>query len=439
MSDVSISKRAYFLNALHDGSAYFKGWVIEAFAYVENTTAMKTGKEPYPWPLLRDKSGRAYTQRPGHAERIWIEDAPHDGALFHFDEALPLMTNDLPNVSHPLSTFYGNALINQCTLVYGYGDKIPFQIGKLTVRDVEKLQRNLQDTPEKESDRQPNKLYIDEYKRFSEGVSYLEGFASICVPTATPKTITVDKSVLALKAKLYNERTPEELQDPLVLAKLDKELTTADRASFKGDPAERFFIKSKAFDIVRKRMFLSQGQENGLGVKGKTILTSLDEGWDIENLPSVANAQRSGSYSRGFLTALGGVESKNNFRFFQNTVIRQGDCGTTLGLRLTLTKASAPFFVSSYVIEKNGKLTELTEENLASYIGKPIVVRSLGYCKEPRQNVCAVCAGTKLSTMPTAIPTLMASVGSVFQGVLMSAMHGTALKSVPIDYLDELS
>jgi hypothetical protein len=432
----SMNKREYFLQGLRDGQYRHKGWVIECFTVVDPRNVhvqrayrglqIATGTEKRP--------GDLYFMHDG--EPVYLTNSEAGKPLFAFMDPLILLPGDLENVTETVDTCYGNALVNACAIIYAFGGKMSFLTGPLKVSGIEKkIEPRLignDDVPDG-----ARNLTIAEYKKFCDGITYLNGFTALCVPAATPKTLTVDKAVLKRRDELLKENK-DRLDDPLVQAHIAAELVKMDRASFKGDPAERFYIKDKSFEVVRKNLHLFVGQESGFGKKGNFIKNSLAEGWDIEELPSMANAMREASFNRGSRTALGGVEAKNNYRIFQNTVVAEADCGTKLGLRLTLTKDVAKYWLNYYVIEKDGSTTELTVDNIDQYTDKPIIVRSPAYCKTAKQNLCGMCVGSKTAKTPTAISTQCADLGAKFTLTFLAAAHTVALKSNKFAYDDLL-
>jgi len=426
---ISVPKREYYLAALRAGCYRYKQWVIECFAEVDD---LGEKPRPYPFALYRDAGGY-YFHEGGHTdERTYLDGALKEHGPFAFMEELVLGPGDLENVTEATVTCYGNALVNATALIYAFGSKVPFLTGPLTVAGIEKkLEPRLignEDTPHGAKN-----LTIGEYKKFCDGITHLNGLTPLCVPGATPKTLTIDKAILKRRDELFKEYK-DRLDDPIVQAHITDELVKMDKASFKGDPAERFYIKSKSFEVVRKRLHLFVGEESGFGKKGSFIKSSLAEGWNIEELPSMANAMRAGSFNRGSRTALGGVEAKNNYRIFQNTVVAEDDCGTTLGLRIVLTDDMIKHWLGHYVIEKDGHNVELTDENMAQYVNKPIIVRSPAYCKTAKQNLCARCVGSRIATTPTAISTYASDLGSKFLSLMLASVHGVALKTHKFSY-----
>lgn len=431
----TIQRRDYYLKCLRDGAYRHKRWVIEAFTVVENLN--REAHRPYPGlfvaPHDPHRPGDYYFLEAGSTEPVYLAGTTAGKAPFHFLDELILGPGDLANVTQAIVTCYGNALVNAAALIYAFGSKVPFLTGPLKVSGIEKLlePRLIGNDDKPQGTRN---LTIHEYKAFCDGITYLNGFAPLCVPGATPKTLTVDKAVLKRRDELFKENK-DHLDDPLVQAHIAAELVKLDRASFKGDPAERFYIKDKSFEVVRKTMHLFLGQENGFGKTGAFIRTSLADGWNIEELPSMANNMREASFNRGSRTALGGVEAKNNYRIFQNTVVSEDDCGTKLGLRITLTKDMVKYWLGYYVIDpKTGVNTMITQENLKDYTDKPIIVRSPAYCKTAKQNVCGKCVGERMSKTPTALSTYAADVGSVFLSSFLSSAHTVALKTNAFAY-----
>ncbi len=425
----TIDKRDYFLRAMNAQCYRYKAWVIEAFASVENLTAK--GK-PYPYALTRHPDNSYSYLDPDTQKETLLEGTFKDHGPFHFLEQLIVGAHELPNVGQNTVTFYGNILVNCTCLVYAFGDKVPFQSGPMTVAKMEAvIEKRLTDQPLDKAP--PGSLSIAEFKKFNEGIRHLEGFSQLCVPSASKKTMTVSPLVLKRRDELLKQYK-DQLNDPVVQAHIDRELIQMERDWLKGDPGERFYIKSKSYDIVRKRLFLLLGSESGFGKTGDVITKSLSEGWDIKNLPAMANSLRSGSFSRGAETALGGVDAKNNYRIFQNTTVAEDDCGTKLGLRVTLTPAMSKHFISSSVIEQDGTLTELTEDNVLGYCDRPITLRSVAYCRTPDQNICGVCVGKKIAATPNAISTYASDLGSSFVLLFLAKTHGVALKTSKVHF-----
>jgi hypothetical protein len=424
-------KRDYFLAALRAESYRWKKWVIGCFSL----TMTVSGDEPrveFPYQLFHNENGFYFHDPDNNHAITWLEGAEPNEAPFHFKQEIVLGVGEIPNLKKGITSTYGNLLFNQLVLCYAFGDKIEYLEGPISVSKVESIiEGRLQDDPPEGTDRDPKAIYVSEYKKFNEAIFSLAGYTQLCVPSATPRTMTTDPKIKERRAELL-EQYKDRLHDPVVQAMIDKELIAMDRAWIDGDPNKGFYYRNKSFDVVRKKVFLTQGAEQGFGVQGKFIPNSLEDGWDIKHLPAMSNSLRDGSFNRGSQTMLGGEATKFNYRIFQNTSVTEDDCGSRLGLQVSLSKDNVKHFVSNFALTAKGDV-EITKENAESFIGKTVRVRSPIYCKTSGANFCAKCMGRKISATPRAIPTYAADIGSMFLGIFMKAMHGKALVTAEWD------
>lgn len=426
-------KRDYFIAALRAGSYRWKKWVISCFSVTMKPEASGSVSQDdfYPYQLYHGEEGY-YFRDPETQEIVWLDGVRVGEAPFHFREEIVLGAGEIPNLKKGLTSNYGNLLFNQLVLCYAFGDKIEYMEGPITVGRVEGIiEGRLQDDPAEGAERDPNAIYVSEYKLFNEAIFSLAGYTQLCVPSATPFTMTTDPRIPARRAELL-EKYKDRLHDPVIQAEIDKELIQMDREWIEKDPNKGFYYRPKSFNVVRKKVFLTQGAEQGFGVKGQFIPNSLEDGWDIQHLPAMSNSLRDGSFNRGSQTMLGGEATKFNYRIFQNTSVIEEDCGSTWGLKVTLTKNNIKHFISNFVLTGKGD-TEITKENADSFVDKVVRVRSPIYCKTSGANFCAHCMGRKIAATPRAIPTYAADIGSMFLGIFMKAMHGKALVTAQWD------
>jgi hypothetical protein len=430
-----MKKRDFFIQALQAGSFRYKSWVIDAFSVCRPSNEKKISDPNHPpYVILHgDNGGYGYIDTTS-GQLSQIVGPKTIQPLFSFKEELVIGPGDVANCDTTLVTTYGRVLINTMLLVYPFGNKIPYMNSEIKISDLESIiERRLVN----DENIKPDSITIDEYMRFCEAAFALAGFSQLCVPSASERSLTTDPKIKIKRQELI-EKYKDRLDDPVIQAKIGDELIAMDRAWIKGDVSEGFYIKSKSFEVVRKKMFLLQGSEQGFGIAGGLITTSLSEGWNIKDLPAMSNALRDGSYNRGAQTALGGEATKYNYRIFQNTSVSEDDCGTTLGLPYNITKDNAAYFVSYTCVEGNQQ-TEITDENLDKFIGKQVIVRSPAYCKTPGVNFCRVCTGKKLAETPEAISTYVASVGSTFLSLFLASMHGKSMKLVEVDFTQTIN
>lgn len=429
-----MKKRDYFLLALKHKSYLFKAWTINCFSVV------RTPGEEYPCHLLRGERHYSFIH-PETSEEIIIVDSHSDVPLFNFKETVNVSKGDLPNIHGDIETTYGKLVVNAVALVYPFGDKIEYQNGEFKIKNIEKIiEKRLTSDPKykgPKSIKVEAPIYVTEYLNFIDAVLSLEGYTQLCVPSATAKTMTRDPRVPELRARLLEEHK-DSLNDPATIAKIDAELVKMDREWMKGDLGEGFYIKDKSYEVVRKKVHLMHGYEQGFGESPATITNSLSEGWDLEKMPAMVNSLREGSYNRGAQTQLGGVAAKTINRIFQNTRIAEDDCGSTLGMDHFITDSNKGHYLGFYAI--NGKKLELLSDvNIDQYVGKEVTLRSPMYCKTSRANFCRTCMGEINSESETALASLASGVGSTLLNTFMKLMHGTALKTTTYVVEDTIS
>ena len=459
-----MDKRDFFIEALQAGAYKYKEWVIGAFTVMmgddddadkldpkAKTGYLAYGRDVnYPYRILRLKDYKGYCFVDTVDEGMIVEIAGSDKTkpLFTLNERILLKRGDLENVDKDIDTLYGNALINAIIFIYPFGNKVPFMTGRISPSQLDKyIAGRLTDNPKADSERSADKLYVDEYLKYCQAVSSLAGLALIGVPAASPKLLTVNPAIRKRRDELFKENA-DKLHDPAMVAKIEAELVAMDRADFKGDPAEGFLIKSKSFDVARKRAKIMHGVETGFGDTSNgvdPIRTSLSEKWDIEKLPAMVNSLRAGVYNRGHQTALGGESVKFFYRVFQNTRVLEEDCGVKGGMHWDITELNYKSFVGLHrAFPKGIRQTEETSENLSSkpmdetflksMIGKSMLIRTPMLCKTKAPSFCARCVGTQIASAPTGVHIAMSDVGSIFMLCFMKAMHGKALQTAFYDF-----
>ena len=165
------------------------------------------------------------------------------------------------------------------------------------------------------------------------------------------------------------------------------------------------------------------------------IKFSLNEGWDLEELPKVANSLRDGSYGRGAATAMGGERVKKFQQTFQNSRISLTDCGSKRGGKFMITEDNKKEYIGR--TDMKGKV--LTEDFLNKNVGKTLEIRSPLYCLGSKTDYCEVCSGIKMGESPNIVNTLTAAVGSVFMLIEMKSTHGKELLTADFDFKQCLS
>lgn len=442
-----MNKREFFINAMQAGRFSDKRWVFAAFSVLRPNSHGFEGMKP--WDILyidpeqHESSSLVFIDGDGNIVTLsdYAFDDKDPTPPYRFKDKVTLTSEDMPNLKQgKITTTYGNILANWLLCVYPFGDKIEYFEGKFGIKKVEKeIEKLLTDEPKEGESRDPSKIYIDEYTRFRRAASLIDGLTQLAVPSATAKSMTRSPDTEKFRDELL-KKYEGQLHDPAVGAKIDKAMVDFDRAWMEGDDAMGFYIKDKSFNIVRKKTHSLMGHESAFNDtgEGEMISRSLSEGIDVDKLPAMINSLREGSYDRGTSTALGGEAVKFILRVMQNSTVEEPDCKSKLTMPMSITDDKKETFVGNYIIE-GGTLKELTNENINSYVGKVVAMRSPLFCRTANAGFCATCIGRRYGEHSNSLPTAASNVGSTFLNTFLALMHGVELKTSKLDWKSSLT
>jgi hypothetical protein len=280
-------------------------------------------------------------------------------------------------------------------------------------------------------------IYVEEKLRYDEGAFSLAAYTQLFTPADTEKTLTPPPGIEEKRAEEMKKIAGRE-HDRTAIGQVMSALAKYDADYLKGDRSSGFLISKKSREIVRMKMYLMYGAETGLddAVTVRPIVKSLTEGWDLTRMPDYINALRAGSYNRGKQTESGGEVFKDLLRASANLRITSDDCGSTEGLEFNTNKPSALIGFSAV---ENGVTTKITKDNVGTYLGRSIKLRSSGMCWNPRTEYCKVCVGDRLAQHPAGLSIAVADAGSVFLGIFLSAAHSKGIQLQKLDFHKHLS
>lgn len=425
----------FFKEAVKAGCYRSKAWLISAFA-VTREDLDEYKKDPYPYRIVQTPTGFFFV-KPGTTELERIEDAVLNQPLFSFKDEIEVDSEICKNVSGTIKTKLGQLLVNLICIVNAFGKKLPYQEGKVEVRTIEnKIAPALQDTPENGAQREENVIYVDEYIKFVDSLSFLQGLAQLCVWTFTEKNIQKPKGIDEFKRELV-KKYGDKLHDPVELAKFEGELKAFDAAYLSDDPSLGIFMSGKGLNVARKKMFLTMGAGESFDQKQHVdpIINSLSDGWptDPESLTNMFNTVRVASYARGTETVNGGVASKVLLRSANNFKIQNVDCGTKIGILRNLNRNNIKKLVGREVLVNGEWILVADESSAKQYQDKAIIVRSPMYCKLDGDNLCSHCAGERLASNPLGISMTLTEISAIIILTSLKKMHGTVLSTAKMD------
>ena len=285
-----------------------------------------------------------------------------------------------------------------------------------------------------------NVITVDQIKQYSRNLYFLCHFNEVTTPSFTQRALTIPKELIARRDELLKKYAKEiEAGDPVVISKIESELIAADKSQLKGDPSTGFYDTSKkSYETHRKQMMIMFGMIPKFGEPGYTFIPkSLEEGWDVKNFQAIANEIRRGSYNRAKETAKGGEESKFLSRIFQNTDIVEEDCGTTRYWPVEITDDNKLTYINRNIFHR-GKLLTLTKENVSSFVGTTVQMRSPSYCITKNYNYCYTCMGEYFRYLHQKNLALQVmSIGSTMLGLSMKSMHQSNIETAKIKNLSK--
>lgn len=432
-------ERIEFLKtALLAGKADDLGWMFSAFSITRpgangDKRHLAVVSQPWGYQYLNDK-----------LQLDDIEGAKPGQPLFSFQEELQVDSSWGANIKEPTTTKIGNLIFNMVVVKDSFGWKFPFQNGKLSIGGMEKyIASRVKSTPKAGEFRDESALYVDEYLKFRDHLSYMEHLAPLVNWSTTRKGITKDPAMAAYRKQLQEEYG-DSLNDPLVLAEYEGKLKAFDKEWLKDDPAYGNFLSGKILNISRKKMFIGIGSEDRMDIKDPlvTVKNTLEEGipTDPKDFVAVVNGARAGSYSRGTETINGGVVAKTLIRVGSNVKIDVEDCGTTSGVQMTYTKDNVDDLVGHSIVLNGRSIFLEKKEDALHYLDRPLTVRSAAKCKAgPGDRFCKVCAGARMSRYEQGVVIPFTEASSIILTSSLKAMHGKILSTAEVDLMTALT
>lgn len=428
-----MKKRDYYLACIRNRIYAKRDWVISVFAVVDKRPTIPEATYAYQIvcdPADPDKLFAMMPTENGLVSTL-ITDSDMRLPLYVANEPLDIVDGEIQMPTGDINTTYGIILGNMYLLYTPFGNKFKFINGEIPENITDKIRDLLTDDVAPGVEERHDRIYVREYLKFGVACDRLSGFDTLFTFSGSPKLLTVDPGVLELRDKLIAENR-DKLHDPRIQSEIEEQVVAADKASFKGDPAEKFLISGKSFNPTRKKRLIMIGGSAGFGGadggKATFIPSSLRDGWKLDDIPSHVNDARAGSYFRGKETALGGTDVILATRMGMNTRIEEKFCGATTGLKIKISKEHYKKYYGLYLVNGSEPLL-LTPENISQYEGKTVSRHSPAYCKVKGDAYCRYCIGDGWSLLRNGVNNVLSNIGDVFMNDRMKRMHGKALKT----------
>ena len=411
----------FLKNSLKNDWMYYLKWVQFVFAFI--------AEDSYEDDIFKIENKKLYYHN--GSDWVLLKDNYND-PIMNMDDIVTIDNNWINSFGTVMSnksieTTVGRLVMNAILVKDPFKDKIDFINEEFNNKSLEKkyIHGKFKD----------GEITVEEFTRYLDLVMYIEGFANTLSLSATEKAITPPPGKEAFKKKMIEgivkEYGKDALKNPTIMAKLEKALSEFDDEYLKGDEANGRLISGKVKNMARKKLFLTFGIGNSFKHEAEPVIDSLDKGIgkDPEKLAILFNDARAGSFSRGAETQQGGVIAKETLRATSDVKILDKDCGNKIYIPILVTKENRVDLVDRYIFDK--KLLLLTKENIDSYIGKVVNMRSPLYCKL-ENHLCKYCTGVMLGKYENGVSILATTFGGTVLKESLSKFHGSNLEIVKI-------
>ena len=188
------------------------------------------------------------------------------------------------------------------------------------------------------------------------------------------------------------------------------------------------------FENNYKNMCLIKGPVyNPITSKFETVTSSLIEGITKEDFTAHANTIIAGAFPKAVGTQTSGHFAKQIMAALQSVKLdpKKKDCGTKGYLDVIITKNNINDALHRYVI-MGTKIVLIDDDNISSFIGKTVKMRSPMYCIS--KELCVHCCGEIFNKFGiTNIGLTSSRVASTLLQMSMKKFHDTTSKIKEID------
>jgi len=357
-------------------------------------------------------------------------------APLHPHESFVLEEGMIPNYTakSSITTTVGRYITNWMMLAEPFGNVIPYINTQVS---IDKIQSQI-------AKHLLNKVIttsaVDKYMNNS---FFLGVFAELIVAGFSEKSIIPNPEIKKKKEELLKQYKEElENNDTDAAVTIEDKLIALDKEYLKGDPSMGFYgSSSKKFNVHRKSQYLAVGMlEKFQKDRGEYTFVdqALVDGWRPEDFVTITNEIRKGIYSRGIETEQGGVQTKKLMGMFQNTTIKEDDCGSKNYYTVHLTEENYDSYLGYYAVVPgtSHKLEALDISNKTTFINKTVNLRCALFCKT-KAGFCFTCVGDTYRKLGSErIGADLLEIGAALLTASMKAMHGTKLSSIRVTDID---
>ena len=413
-------------------------WLYKERAYTKKIVIMSILLSRYDEPIPNPVKGQVGFANKKHnfwngQEWIELDSTPTvtDGivpAYLSYNVPIKLPSGSFPNVKKDIDTQVGNVVINILCLLHPFYDRINFIEGQFSASKIESFINPQFVDIGKDGITQPM------VEKYAIAVRMLMSIAGIITAAATRKNTVPPPGVEAFKKELAKNL---DLTKSLDQSRYTAALLKYDAEWLKDDPTLGILLSGKVRDKARLKLYMSFASESTFGPPGTTteyVTQALNSGIPTtkKEFAALFSAARAASFSRGKLTAIGGVLAKLLARIVADVSILDTDCGTTKYLPVFITPASTPM-IGRYAVIDNREVL-VTKDVLVANSGKFINFRSPGYCKSEETSFCRHCAGEMMYNLRESVRLASQDLGGTVLSFFLSMFHGLNREPTKLEF-----
>lgn len=352
--------------------------------------------------------------------------------IFDIQDVIKLPANTLPNLSESIYTSVGIYISNLLFLVHPFNSSIGYINNFFTLKSIESKLPNLLKS---------GTITVEQRNTFINSVSFALNLNKLFSYSSTRRSVTPAPGITKFKNDLIKKYDQEYgkhwVEDEVKALQFIEELKKYDKDYIKNDPSYGKMLSGKIVNNSRPRMYMAFGVESGFDNTGKDntfVINSLSEGYpkNKKHLKAIMNSARKGSYDRGAETQQAGSMVKEMQRASNALYIKEGDCGTKLGLPMLITEKNLKKYSNTYIVEKG---ITIFKESLKDYIGKTVILRSTMGCKNV-DCFCEICGSKDLLEYKNGVSLLIISSAGVVLNLKMKALHKASKQLVKFNITD---
>ena len=287
------------------------------------------------------------------------------------------------------------------------------------------------------------KIERDEFKRFAMTTQLTMPYVQFLSPSFTDKMLLSSTYMNKRKAALIKEnKAAFDAVDLKTIDAVSNELLKESKEYLKDDPSLDIFNSGGGGDYTNhyKNTYIMKGTVRDGDGSYKVITSNQIDGVSEKEYATLANSLAEGPFNRSKKTEEGGYYEKMLLYSMQHLRLLEpgSDCGTKRYITVTLTDSNIGDYMYNYFIGSNGKLTEITSENMDSLIGKTVKLRFSSMCEAKNGCFCNMCAGNLWYRLGVSrnVGILTPTIASKLKNLLMKSFHNSQVALTDMNVME---